>query len=178
MKIKFPLFFFFFILFFSKANSQNAISFVTYSIGESKCKVSLPAEPGPATMEYSPDSSKVYTIEALDSTTGSYYHFGALVIELKEITSDKELLESYLDYLKEAFSIESSSGYQSAPALVSHPSAEGVSDTWKDKDGDTWKIMAWTSSSYMIIQFEYGPDVYPVTNTLNSFFGSVKFPGD
>lgn len=166
------------VLFFPAAYAQKSLSFITYSIGESKCKVALPSEPGPATLEYSPDSSKVYTIESVDSTTGSYFHFGALVIELKDVMSDKDLLTSYLDYLKVAFGITSSSGYEAASPLPAHESAAGVADTWKDKDGDTWRIMGWTTSNYMIILFEYGPGTYPASDTLNTFFKSAKFPGD
>lgn len=175
---------FFLLLLFvgSSAFSQNSLRFTKYDVGTSGCKLYLPDTPDPVDLSYSPDSSKVYTIEALDSTTNAYYHFGAIVVDLKggALADDEkeDMIISYMDYLKTAFNIESSAGYGKGHTLTTHETAKGVLDYWVDKDGDHWKVMGWAAEQYIIVQFVYGPRDYPNTNVLDIFFKGIRFPGD
>lgn len=159
----------------------TAPKFARYNISDSGCKIFLPAKPDPVTMDYSPDTSKVYTIECLDSTYKSFFHFGSIVVDLKDTLKDGEvedMLIAYLDYLKTAFNITEAAGYGKGHTLSTHPSAKGVIDFWKDKDGDEWSIKAWGDRHILFVMFIYGPKEYPNYNVKEVFFNGARFPGD
>lgn len=174
---------FFLLLFLLSAPlfAQKAPKFAKYPIGNSGLNIYLPAQPDSVTLAYSPDSSKVYTIESLDSSSGKYYHFGAIVVDLKEKLAggeEEDMIIAYLDYLKTAFEITESAGYGKGHTLETHPAAKGVIDYWKDKEGDEWRIFAWADTNYVVVMFEYGPGDYPNENVIEIFRKGIRFPGD
>lgn len=172
---------FLFCFFAQFTHAQTAPRFAKYPVAETGFYIYLPAEPGPVTMEYSPDSAKVYTIEAVDSSQGKYFHFGAIVALMNGVDlagQEDSVLTKYLDYLKGAFSIKSSAGYGYGHTLSTHPSAHGIIDYWGDKDGDEWKINAWAAEHAIVVQFEYGPSEYPIYNVMEIFGKAIRFPGD
>jgi hypothetical protein len=173
------LFFISLLLAATIAFSQTAPRFKKYDVSDSKFSLYLPAIPGAVSLEYSPDSAKVYTLDALDSTYGAYFHFGAIVVEDLATGDNKEdLLISYMDYLKTSFNIVSAAGYGKGHTLTTHPSAMGVLDYWEDKDGDQWKVKGWIDSKSIVFMFIYGSKEYPNYNVAEIFFNGIRFPGD
>lgn len=160
----------------------QAPRFKKVAVSDSGCSVYIPGNPDPVTVEYSPDSSKVYTIETLDSTYKAYYHMGAIVVRLKDMTLKPEecedILVNYMDYLKTAFNIKKAAGYGKGHRLETHPTAKGVIDYWEDADGDQWAVKGWAAESTMFIMFIYGPKEYPNYNVQSMFFEGARFPGD
>lgn len=165
----------------SVLSAQTSPAFISYPVTGADCHLLLPAKPDTVELSYSPDSSRVYTIECLDSSTGTYFHWGALVVRLNGIdlaAQENEMLVSYLGYLQTAFNITEASTVSYGLMLPTHPTAKGVSVTWTDGDGDRWSVVAWGAESTMIVQFVYGPRRYPSQATLDTFFAGARFPGE
>ena len=165
---------------FSSAQTSGP-RFSKYPIGESTVQIYFPSQPGEVYVDYSPDSSMVYTVECTDSSTGQDFQFGAIVVNLKdEIEEDlqEELLVSYLDYLKESFNIESAAGYGKGHTLTTHESAKGIIDLWEDEDLQKWEITGWIAENTIVVLFEYGPDEYPNKSVIEIFMKGVRFSGD
>lgn len=163
------------------AAQSTAPRFVKTPISDSGCHLYLPGTPDPIDISYSPDSSVVYTIETIDSTTGAYFHFGAVLVNLNGIDlagMEEDMLVNYLDYLKTAFHIEEAVGYGKGHTLSTHPSAKGVLDYWKDVDGDEWVVKAWAAESTIFVMFVYGPKEYPNSNIIDIFFKGARFKSD
>lgn len=159
--------------------AQSPSPLTSYPIGNSGCAILLPSVPDPVTMSYSPDSSKVYTIECIDSSLGKYYHFGTVVVKLKEAWGpgeEYELITGYMDYLKTTFSVDSAKGYGTTGPLASRPEAVGVSDRWIDSDGDCWRVVGWAKPDMLFVMFVYGPKEYPDEEYLKKFFQGAAFP--
>ncbi|MFM7021821.1 MAG: hypothetical protein ACKOXB_02500 [Flavobacteriales bacterium] len=162
------------------AAAQTVPHLKKYDISDSKFRIYLPSAPDPVSMEYSPDSAKVYTIEALDSSQNKYFHFGAIVVTGLSLDNEikEEMLISYMDYLKTSIGIESSIGYGKGHTLSTHASAVGVIDYWKDKDGDEWKVKGWIDNNSIVVMFIYGPGEYPIASIPEIFFAGIRFPED
>ncbi|TND08737.1 MAG: hypothetical protein FD123_1953 [Bacteroidetes bacterium] len=160
---------------------MQAPKFTKYDIKDSGCRIYLPGKPDPVDMSYSPDSSKVYTIESLDSTYGTYFHFGTIVVRLKEgdlVGTEEDMLTGYMDYLKDAFKIKKAVGYGKGHALSTHPTAKGVIDFWEDEDGDQWSVAGWAAESTIFVMFIYGNKEFPNQSVKEVFFKGARFPGD
>jgi hypothetical protein len=165
----------------SVLNAQKAPRFVKTDIADSGAKLYLPGTPDPVNISYSQDSSKVYTIETIDSTTGSYYHFGSIVAQLNGVDlqgQEEEMLIQYMDYLQTALAIESTAGYGKGHTLDTHPSAKGVLDYWRDEADDHWIVKGWAAESTIFVMFIYGPSDYPNQNVVDIFFKGARFAGD
>lgn len=161
--------------------AQSAPRFVKTDIADSGAKIYLPGKPAPVEVSLSQDSSLVYTIETLDSTTGAYYHFGSIVVNLNQVDlsgQEEEMLISYMDYLKSAFKIESAAGYGKGHTLSTHPSAKGVLDYWLDEEGTRWIVKGWAAESTIFVMFVYGPEDYPNQQVVDIFFKGARFVGD
>lgn len=166
---------------FTFLTAQSAPRFIKTAIADSGTQLYLPGKADPATVSYSPDSSIVYTIEVIDSTTGAYYHFGSIVAQLKgvDLTGQEEaMLLAYLDYLKTAFDIKESAGYGKGHSLTTHPTATGILDYWLDAGGTHWIVKGWAAESTIFVLFIYGPDTYPNQNIVDVFFKGARFKGD
>ncbi len=170
-----------FLAFAGQMAAQTAPRFVKTPIGNSGCSLYLPGKADPVDISYSPDSSVVYTIESLDSTTGKYFHFGAILVELNGVDlagTEEEMLVNYMDYLQGAFEIEEAAGYGKGHTLSTHPSAKGILDYWTDIDEDEWTVKGWAAESTLFVMFVYGPEVYPNYNIVETFFNGARFKGD
>lgn len=160
--------------------SQRSPRIAKYEVGKSGFHIYLPAKPDPVSTEYSPDSSRIYTIECADTTTINYHHFGAIVVDLNQAIgkATEELTIAYLDYLKSTFSITSATGYGKGHELSTHPSAKGIIDHWKDESGDEWQVVAWYAEQYIVVQFVYGSEELKNPNQWELFKKGIRFPGD
>ncbi len=126
---------------------------------------------------FSEDSSFVYTGECkADSLT-----YGVICVKTKEaiIASNnaEALMISYLDYLKTTFDINDAVGYGKGHTMNSKPDAQGVIDYWKDKDGDEWKVKAWTDGKYIAVLYVVAKGKLDDTEKNNAFLNSFRFPG-
>jgi hypothetical protein len=165
----------------SIVQAQTAPRFVKTPIGDSGCSLYLPGKPDPVDVSFSPDSSVVYTIETLDSTSGKYFHFGTILVNLNGMElagMEEDMLESYMDYLQQAFEIVESAGYGRGHTLSTHPTAKGVIDYWEDATGDQWAVKGWAAESTLFVMFVYGPENYPNYNVVDMFFNGARFKGD
>lgn len=174
------VFVYLFLSTFSSAQTSSSL-FSKYPIGESTVQIYFPSQPDEVYVDYSPDSSVVYTTECTDTSTGQDFQFGVIVVNLKdEIDEDQqeELLTDYLDYLKESFKIQSAAGYGSGHTLTTHASAKGISDVWEDEDLQKWEVTGWIAENTIVVLFEYGPDEYPNRKVIAEFMKGVRFFGD
>jgi hypothetical protein len=111
-------------------------------------------------LSYSPDSSKVYTGEVFSDN----HHFSIILVELKDyVFENKEekegMITSYLDYLKESFSIVSAAGYGNGHTMESNPEAVGVIDYWE----------------YIAVMIMYGPTEHHFFNIQQLFLDGFRF---
>ncbi len=160
---------------------QKAPRFVKTDIADSGCKLYLPGQADPVNISYSPDSSIVYTIETIDTSLGSFYHFGSIVINLKGVDlagQEEDMLMSYMDYLKTTFNVKESAGYGKGHSLPTHPSAKGVLDYWLDETQTHWVVKGWAAESTIFVMFIYGPKDFPNPNVADIFFNGARFKGD
>ncbi len=164
------------------SNAQSVADvFSIYPIGESTVEIYFPSKPDEVYVDYSPDSSVVYTVECTDVSTGQDFQFGAIVVNLKDVVDaadSEELLINYLDFLKESFGIKSATGYGKGHKLPTHATATGVIDNWEDEDGEKWEVSGWIAKNTIVVLFEYGPDEYPNRKTIDFFMNGVRFSGD
>jgi hypothetical protein len=149
-----------------------------YKIGDSGCSAYFFAEPSPAQLSYSPDSSKVYEMQSTDPDGITCYSITVLLsIELgrDEISG---ILKSYLDYLKEQYKIIVAAGYGEGNTLTTHPSAIGIRDNWSDAESDM-ALMSYSDGKIIEVMIvfanEKGKDI---SSKSEVFFKGFRFPGD
>ncbi|MBN8677957.1 MAG: hypothetical protein J0M29_07010 [Chitinophagales bacterium] len=161
--------------------AQKAPRFAKTPVGDSGASIYLPGAPTEQNVSYSPDSSRVYTIETVDSTQGAAYHFGAIVVNLNHVdlkAIEEDMLTQYMDYLKETFDVKQAVGYGKGHTLDTHPSAKGMLDYWLDGSGSHWAVKGWAAESTLFVLFIYGPEDYPNVNVAQLFLNGARFAGD
>ncbi len=124
----------------------------------------------------SEDGSKVYTT---DVPYGNF-NFSAIVVDLKDITydskEDKEaLITSYLDFLKESFSVSASAGIGYGHIMESAPNAVGAIDYWEDADLMQYAVKAWMDEKTLAVILLYGANEYPYFNAQTLFLDGFRF---
>ncbi|MCB9285438.1 MAG: hypothetical protein H6563_15340 [Lewinellaceae bacterium] len=159
------------------AKAQDFPRLQKFSIGESGFQAYLPSYPENLELTWSEDSSMVW---AGDVEAGGLL-FGLVCVQLAEPLEDDDdlqlgLLESYLDYLQEAFNVIESAGYGRGHTLESSPGAKGVLDYWVDSDGYTWKIKGWINTRYIAVLYIGGGEEEPNINGANMFLDGIRFP--
>ncbi len=161
-------------LFTAMVAAATAQSLKKYPVGNSGCAVYLFCNPA-FDEAYSEDSSKVYTAESEKDSV----HYGVICVKLlnaiADINAAEEVVVSYLDFLKKTFDIVQSVGYGKGNRLNGNENTRGVIDYWKDKDGNNWKVKAWTDGKFIGVVYAYTKKELPETKAdvvLNSF----KFP--
>jgi hypothetical protein len=176
-----PAIIFLLISFHTTLWAQKAPRFTKTPVGDSGASLYLLGAPTDQTVSYSPDSSRVYTIETVDTTQGADYHFGAIVVSLNNVDLkdiEETMLVQYMDYLKEMFGVKEAAGYGKGHTLSTHPTAKGVLDYWLDSSGTHWKVKGWAAESTLFVMFIYGPEDYPNVNVAEVFFNGARFVGD
>jgi hypothetical protein len=167
---------FIFIALLLLASILDAQSLKKYSISNSGCSVYMFCDPGQFEISYSSDSSIVYTAECVNDSL----HYGVICIKLKEtinaISDAEEMMISYLDYLKTAFSISSAVGYGKGHQLAGYADARGIIDYWKDKNGAEWKIKAWTDGRIIAALYVYANGKLNEPPKVNVFLDGFRFP--
>ena len=151
--------------------------FSKYPIGTSGCSAYFFSDPGQANVSFSPDSSSVYTLESSD-TEGLTYSI--IVIDLSIELAEEEIetmLISYLDYLKEQFSVTASVGYGKGHRLGSYERAIGVIDFWNTQEDDV-AIKAWGDPNFLAVMMVFSEKGKDVTSKSQAFFNGFRFPAD
>lgn len=161
----------------SYAQDFTAPRFTKTAIGESGCYAYMPPGEIEFSLEYSPDSSKVYSGEIYVDG----YSYAVIAVKFNEATvletaeEKNDMLVSYLDFLKESFSITESAGYGMGHTLEKFPDAVGAIDYWLDVDGDVWEIKGWADSNTLGIMMIYGPTDYPNFNAQQLYLDGFRF---
>ncbi|MEO5945497.1 MAG: hypothetical protein ABIP79_01685 [Chitinophagaceae bacterium] len=162
------------ILILFTAVSSQAQTLKKYSISNSGCFFYNYCE-SKFKVDYSSDSSKVYTGEC---TVGNVT-YGTICVLLLNPVSDlvaaEDLLIAYVDYLKSSFSIQKSAGYGKGHRLNSNENTRGILDYWEDAEKDKWKIKAWTDGKYIGFMYAYSSKDLPEAK-VNAFLNGFVLP--
>ncbi len=127
-------------------------------------------------MEYSEDSSKVYTGEC--SVSGITYGVICikLLTEVPDLADAEVLMMSYINHLRESFHIIKSAGYGYGHHVKDHEDdTRGVIDYWTDEDGDQWKIKSYTDGRFIGFMYAYSAKELP-EQKVNVFLDSFRLP--
>jgi hypothetical protein len=148
-----------------------------FQVGNSGCSASFYGQPDPAELSYSPDSSKVYTMESadLEGVTSSI-----ILVQLSNVYNDDEiegLITSYLDFLKGQFKVVNAAGYNNGYKLHTHLSAKGVVDTWVSETDDI-HVMACSDGRIVAVLMVFADKGKDVIAKRDTFYKSFRFPGD
>lgn len=148
-----------------------------FQVGNSGCSASFYGQPDPAELSYSPDSSKVYTMENtdLEGVTCSI-----ILVELSNVYAEEEtegLITSYLDFLKGQFKVTNSAGYNNGYKLHTHLSAKGVVDTWVSEKDDI-HVMSCSDGKIVAVLMIFADKGKDVIAKRDAFYKSFRFPGD
>lgn len=141
------------------AQTSKVPRFGKIPVPNTNCFVYMPTnqtEQASFTLDYSEDSSKVYTadVEGVDSI-----HYAVIFIDLIETAdsaSQEAILISYLDILKEHLEISSAAGYGKGHRSERNPKAIGVIDYWRDKSELNFEIKGWIDHKFIAIMLVYG----------------------
>ncbi len=160
---------------FLVATAVNAQSLKKYPVSNSGCYLYSYCE-SKYDVDYSDDSSKVYTGECIIGDVT----YGIICIKLLTVVPDlvaaEELMVSYADYLKSSFNIQKSAGYGRGHRLKNNENTRGIIDYWEDKELDKWKIKAWTDGKFIGFMYAYSKKDLPEAK-VNVFLESFRFPG-
>ena len=156
-------------LFFTQAQSLKK-----YPIGNSGCSFYNYCE-SKIEVDYSTDSSKVYTGECTVNGVAYGVICVKLFIQVEDLDDAEELMISYLDHLKTSFVITKASGYGKGQKLKDNPQARGVVDYWRDNENDYWKIKSWTDGKFIGFMYAYSKKELP-TQKVDVFLESFRLP--
>ena len=137
----------------------SAQTYKAYPLGESGCQASFPCAAPQAVLEYSPDSSEVYSSEC--SYQDVFYSLICVKlapdvrVQMLSLNDYDTLLTHYLEYLKSAFHITASSGIEYNRVLPEHRDARGVSELWIDTGDAEWEVSAWCNGKYLSVHMVY-----------------------
>ncbi len=155
------------------ANSQSLKKYPIYNSG---CSVYMFCDVKGFQLDYSEDSSLVYTGECINSDIT----YGVICVKLLHPVADRtkaeELMLSYLDFIKADFSVLDSAGYGRGHTLKDYDKAVGVIDYWKDSEARNWKVKAWTDGNYIVVLYGQGKKELPEAK-MNVFLDGIRFPG-
>ena len=167
----FPLVF----LFILGSLASDSQTLKKYPIGKSGCSLYSYCI-SKFTLDYSEDSSRVYTGEC---TVGGIT-YGVICIklltEVEDLTDAEDLMITYLDHLKSSFEIIKAAGYGRGHQLKGREDTRGLVDYWQDKSGDKWKIKSYTDGKFIGFMYTYSKKILPETK-VNVFLDSFRLPG-
>jgi hypothetical protein len=171
LKMKPTLLFAFLLL----AAAAPAQSLKKYPVSSSGCSLYSYCESKYA-IDYSEDSSKVYTGECVAGDVT----YGVICVKLlnaiSDLTAAEELMIAYVDFLKTSFNIKKATGYGRGHRLNKHENTRGILDYWEDDEQDKWKIKAWTDGRYIGFMYAYSRKELPEPK-VNAFLESFRLPG-
>ena len=158
------------------AQAQDFPRLQKFSIAESGFQAYLPSYPENLELTWSEDSSRVWSGEV----EAGGQRFGLICVSLADPLEEDiqlDVLESYLDYLQEAFPVVESAGYGFGHTLESNPGVKGILDYWDDSEGYSWTIKGWVNANYLAVLYIGGGEEEPNVNGANLFLNGIRFPG-
>jgi len=153
-----------------------AQSLKKYAINNSGCQVYMFCDPLKFDEDYSQDSSKVYTAECVKDEVSYGVICAQLLVPVEDLATAEDMTASYLDYLKTDFEITSAAGYGRGNSLNSDENTRGITDYWKDKENNNWKVKAWTNGKFIVVLYVTSKKELP-EEKVNVFLNSLRFPG-
>lgn len=164
------------LLLSSQVFPQNSLK--KYPIGDSGCFAYFFAEPFPADLSYSPDSSRVYVMESMSSDSVTCSTITVMLAEEIPQEEIEGMMTNYLDYLKSNLNVTESTGYGRGVSLATHPGAKGIRDFWKDETSDI-SVISYSDGKVIEVMMIYAQDPEKdITNKRDAFFNGFRFPGD
>ncbi|NVO21642.1 MAG: hypothetical protein HXX13_18220 [Bacteroidetes bacterium] len=148
-----------------------------YPIGNSGISAYFSCNPGIGDVAYSPDSSKVYTLEC-KPMEGLTYSLIAVDFAI-DLSNDEveNVLSSYLDYLKSEFKVVSSVGYDVGHFLPTHPSAVTITDSWDDGTSEI-SVGGCANTGTIGVLLVFRTKGSTINTQKEKFFQGFRFPGD
>lgn len=160
----------------SPADSTKRIPrFSKSEIGKSGAYAYFPNPNPEIDVTYSEDSSQVYTYEERIGEHNFALIHVKISIPLEDSLTEIQTLLSYLDFLKEQFSVTQSAGYGMGHTLEDSPETQGLIDYWEDADGLQYAIKAWVNKNYITVFLIYGQDEYPIYNVQQMYFNGIRY---
>lgn len=124
----------------------------------------------------SQDSSYVYSA----SCQADSMEWAVVLVELNfnpEENQREDMLVAYLDYLKQAFSIQASAGVGKGHTSERNPGAKGVIDFWEGESGENYKVKAWANANFVAVLMIISPqNTEPNYSKSEFFLNSLTFP--
>jgi hypothetical protein len=151
-------------------------NFRKYQIAETGYYCYFPSDPGKFEKQQSDDGQLMYLAE----TQVNNISFGIITVLLNESFSSssdselKDLLISYMDYLKQSFEITGAAGYGFGHTLDSNPKAQGILDYWENKDGQELVVKGWIDNKSLAFLYIKGKEL-PDTNVQSLFLNGFVF---
>lgn len=150
----------FLLIIFLAGTVTQAQSLKKYSISNSGCSYYNYCD-APFDIEYSEDSSTVYTGECVKDEITYGVICVKLVFAIEDLSKAEELMITYADYLKTTLNITKAAGYGKGHRLNKDENTRGIIDYWEDADKDSWKIKCWTDGRYIGFMYAYSPKTLP-----------------
>ena len=146
-----------------------------YPIGNSGCSIYTFCD-YKFVVDYSEDSSKVYTAECVKDGM----NWGVICVKLLNPVNDldnaEDLMIQYIEYLKANFNIAKMAGMGKGLRLNNNENTRGVLDYWEDQDKNKWKYKAWTDGKFIGFIYVFSPKDLPETK-VDVFLNGFRFPG-
>jgi hypothetical protein len=146
-----------------------------YPVGNSGCSIYSFCELK-FDLDYSEDSSKVYTAEC----TKDGISYGVICVKLLNPTDDlqvaEDLMLQYIEYLKASFNITKMAGIGKGLHLADNENTRGVLDYWEDKDKNNWKYKSWTDGKFIGFIYAFSQKELP-EQKINIFLEGFRLPG-
>lgn len=162
-----------FLLLFTLHSSGQSLK--KYAISNSGCFIYSYCE-SKFKAEYSSDSSLVYSGECRQGEIT----YGVICVKLlnpvENLVMAEDLVISYADFLKNNFEIVQSAGYGRGHLLNDNNETRGILDYWKDKEGNQYKIKAWTDGKFIGFVYAYSQKTLP-EEKINAFLDGFRLPG-
>jgi hypothetical protein len=151
-------------------------NFRKYQIAETGYYCYLPSDPGQFDKQQSDDGQIMYLTEVnVDQVS-----FGIITVLLSNDFAGnsaqelKDLLVSYMDYLKQSFEIGGAVGYGYGHTLESNPKAQGILDYWEGKGGNQLVVKGWIDNSAIAFLYIKGNEL-PNQNVQSLFLNGFVF---
>lgn len=127
-------------------------------------------------LDYSEDSSKVYTAECQKDGISYGVICVKLLQEVTDLNAAEDLMMQYVEYLKASFNITKSVGAGHGHRLMGKENTRGVIDYWEDNEKNKWKYKSWTDGKFIGFLYAYSLKELP-EEKINLFLDGFRFPG-
>ena len=146
-----------------------------YPVGNSGCSIYSYCELK-FDLDYSEDSSKVYTAECRKDSISYGVICVKLLQDVNDLNAAEDLMLQYIEYLKASFNITKSAGAGHGHHLMGKETNRGVMDYWEDNEKNNWKYKSWTDGKFIGFVYVYSLKELP-EQKINVFLEGFRFPG-